>query len=168
MAGLIVLGACSFVDKSSRPDASAEDNVRCVLDYRPELAEAGGPDLIFVAWSSPYREEEFMLSLPDVAIHSLFAPGRHLQTDLVLEGAECNRPLWKKGFRLPRIPNPEKLLSCRRRGSAAVSFSLETKWGKCDLEIPAGDLSPRPDPWLERWMEMKGLRRDSPPGPTVE
>lgn len=158
LLGILCLAAgCSLVVPSSRPDPAVGDHVQCLLDYRPEPGRrerglpdpeaTGGPDLAFLAWSSPYREEEFYMSLPDVATHLLFAPGRHLSAPLRVEGAECERTPWKKGARLALHPKPEKALICRRRGSEAVLFRAETKWGTCTVEIPDGDLTPRPE-WL--------------------
>lgn len=157
LGSLVLVWGCSFIDRSSRPDPAAEDHVRCGLDYRPEHRIGGGSDLVFRAWSSPYREEEFYMSLPDVTAHLLFAPGRHLSTDLHLEGADCPGAAWKKGFRLPLQPKLEKILVCRRRGTEAVSFRVETRWGSCTQEIPAGDLTPRPDRWIAWKLEHEGI-----------
>lgn len=147
MGGL--LSGCSLMDKKSRPDPAAE-NVFCTLEYRPLAAAAAGDDLLFLAWSSPYREESFNLSLPDVVLHRLAAPGRHLIQDARVEGATCSSRTWRKGFRLPTIPSSKKWILCRRQNLEPVLFEVETKWGVCRQRIPAGDRTPR---------EIEGLRR---------
>lgn len=125
----------------SKPDPNA-DNVRCNLEYEPyaEDEAQAGYDLLFLALSSPYKEETYYMSLPDVVFHGMFAPGRHLTSDAIVTGAVCSRPPWKKGFRLPRSVSKHKWMLCRRNGDEAVTFHIETRWGSCSRHIAAGDM----------------------------
>lgn len=135
------LCGCSLMDPKSRPDPDAE-NVACVLEYQPAPG-TDADDLLFLAMSSPYDEEQFNLSLPDVLIHKMFAPGRHLDKDARVEGATCSTRPWQKGFRLPTSAAGGKWMLCRRMGLEPVLFEVETKWGVCTRQIPEGDASPR-------------------------
>lgn len=149
LLAVLALAGCSLAAKDSRPDPAAE-NVGCALEYQPVAGEADAHDLLFLAWSSPYRQEDFYMSLPDNLLHMVLAPGRHLAKDARVEGANCDRPTWKKGFRLPAAPSSEKWMLCKREGLDAVLFEVETKWGVCRQRIPPGDTSPR---------SLGGLRR---------
>lgn len=148
VAGSLLLG-CSLVTKSSRPDPNAE-NVKCALEYQPAAGGDAGNDLLFLAWSSPYRAENFYMSLVDNLLHMAVAPGRHLKKDVRVEGAKCAGRSWGKGFRLPAIPSSKKWMLCRREALAPVLFEVETKWGVCSQRIPAGDTTPR---------DLGGIRR---------
>ncbi len=141
--GSLVLAGCSLISPASRPDPAAE-NVRCLLEYQPVASGEKGPDLLFLAWSSPFKEETFYMSLPDGLFHSVFAPGRHLWKGLRVEGVGCSQPPWRKGAILPRRPGGGKFMVCTRQELDAVLFEVETKWGTCRAEIPANDRSPRP------------------------
>lgn len=140
---------CSLAAKGSRPD-SAVENVHCALEYQPSAngpsangpPAGGGHDLLFLAWSYPYRGETFYQSPPDVFFHALFAPGRHLTADARVEGARCER-IWGKGFRLPSRPSERRWLLCTRQGLEPVLFEVETTWGTCSERIPRGDVTPR-------------------------
>lgn len=142
LVGSSLLPGCSLVTKSSRPDPNAE-NVKCALEYQPAAGGDAGYDLLFLAWSSPYRAENFYMSLVDNLLHMVAAPGRHLKKDARVEGAKCAGPSWRKGFRLPATPSSKKWMLCRREGLEPVLFEVETKWGVCSKRIPAGDRSPR-------------------------
>lgn len=137
----LAISGCSLVGTNSAPDPAA-DNVRCILEYQPSVSPNGN-DLLFLAVSSPYDSSEFNLSLPDVLLHGMFAPGRHLIADLRVEGATCSTRPWKKGFRLPATASDTKVMSCRRIGVEAVLFEVETKWGVCTQRISRGDTNPR-------------------------
>ncbi len=143
VCSLLAGTGCSMLGSRSRPDPDAE-NVRCNLEYQPltQHAEQEGHDLLFLAISSPYREETFNMSLPDVMFHGMFAPGRHLSRDAIVTGAVCSGPPWKKGFRLPRSLSSHKWMLCRRNGNEAVMFQVETRWGSCSRHIAAGDMRP--------------------------
>ncbi len=155
MTGVLLLAVslpllgCSLITKRSRPDASAE-NVKCALEYQPAAGGDSGYDLLFLAWSYPYRAENFYMSLPDNLLHMVFAPGRYLKKDARVEGAKCARPPWRKGFRLPWRPSSKKWMLCQREGLEPVLFEVETKWGVCRQRILAGDKSPR---------DLGGIRR---------
>ena len=139
----LVLAGCSLIDPGSRPDPTAE-NVYCLLEYQPLAPGEKGPDLLFLAWSSPFKAENFNMSLPDVLFHSTFAPGRHLWKGLLVEGASCSQRPWRKGAILPQYPGGGKFIVCTRQELEAVLFEVETKWGTCGAEIPADDRNPRP------------------------
>ncbi len=139
----VALSGCSLIG-SSRPNPKAE-NVSCDLEYQP-AAGSDADDLLFLASSYPYDGQQFNLSLPDVLLHMVFAPGRHLVMDARVEGATCATGSWKKGFRLPANPSSNWML-CRRIGQEAVLFEVETKWGVCTERILQGDMKPR-DPGL--------------------
>lgn len=141
MVAVLVLSGCSLVTKDSRPDPTAE-NVRCALEYRPNSGEPSN-DLLFLAWSRPYRGENFYMSLPDNLLHMAAAPGRHLRKDARVEGATCTGRAWRRGFRLPGKPSSKKWLLCKRMGLEPVVFEVETKWGVCTQRIAAGDPAPR-------------------------
>lgn len=148
VAGCLVLSlclGCSFANKASRPTPGAARNLSCALEYRPDSTH-DGPDILFTASADPWKGETFYMSLPDVLIHSVFAPGRHLTEPIRVQGAECESTPWRKGHRLP-----DHLL-CRREGLEAVAFSVETKWGRCDAEIAAGDTTPTCR--LRSWPEL--------------
>lgn len=138
----VPLAGCSLIGSKSRPDPEAE-NVRCDLEYAPAAeGEEASLDLIFRAWSAPWNEEAFYMSLPDVLLHSAFAPGRHLRADMLVEGATCTQRPWGEGFRLPR-GSSDKVLRCKRDGLDRVLFGVETKWGTCRQEIATGDGTPQ-------------------------
>lgn len=156
VAAMLLLAGCSLVDKSSRPTPGAPDNLVCALEYRPDPSHEG-PDVLFVAASYPYRGEEFYMSLPDVLLHAVFAPGRHLTEPVRVRGARCEPPFWEKGHRLPRsFAVKDHYLLCRRDGLSAVEIEVKTKWGSCVAEIPEGDAAPR----CRRWGRAtnRGLR----------
>lgn len=145
-----LLGGCSLLFASSRPTPGAERNLFCTLEYRPDPARSGEPDLLFLAGAMPYRAEEFLLSLPDVVFHMIFAPGRHLSAPIHLRGVICEPPLWAKGHRLPMRLSLRRGLLCRREGLERVEIGVETKWGSCRRTIPAGDATPRCREWYGR------------------
>lgn len=146
LAAVFVLAGCSLADKRSRPTPGSPDNVVCALEYRPDPSHEG-PDILFVAASHPYNEEEFYMSLPDVLLHAVFAPGRHLAEPVRVRGARCEPPVWEKGHRLPRNVVKDHYLLCRREGLEAVEIEVKTKWGSCGVEIPEGDGAPRCRQW---------------------
>lgn len=160
VAGLL-LASCSLLDKRTRPDKAVE-NVYCALEYQPSAADSG-PDLLFLAWSSPYRMERFYMSLPDNLLHMAFAPGRHLTMDARVEGATCTARPWRKRFRLPASPSEKRWLLCQRHGDEAVLFEVETKWGTCTRTLPQGDRTPRND--LDRIRTVRELPELGAPRP---
>jgi hypothetical protein len=97
------------------------------------------------------------MSLPDVAFHALAALGRHLTAPVHLRGVRCEPPVWDKGHRLPGTLTPRHYLLCRREGIDRVEIEVETKWGSCRREIPAGDTAPRCREWFGR--TSAGLNR---------
>lgn len=128
----VSLCGCSL---ASRPSPE-RGHVDCFLRYTP--GEAAEPDLEFSARSQPWDPESFMLSVPDLLLHGVVAPGRHLTAALRVEGADCGEPPWPKGHRLPMFPGPSGSLRCARRGSSPVLFQVETKWGSCTAAIAEG------------------------------
>ena len=153
LATLLVLSAisfgCSFATKSTRPVPGEQRNLFCLIEYRPDPARPGAPDLLFLAAGNPYKTEEVALSLPDGLAHGLFAPGRHLSRAMEIEGATCEHP-WQKGHRLPSYLRVSKGLLCRRTNAEKVRLAVETKYGQCSIEIDLGDRTPRCRTWLGR------------------
>lgn len=137
---------CSMIDPASRPVADAPGNLSCALEYRP-VPPAGltdaegtlGPDLRFTASAHPYDQSKFLHSPIDVLFHLVFAPGKHLDGPLEVEGATCDRGGWRSGKRLRR----RDALLCRRIDLAEVRIRARTKHGFCEVLIPEGDATPR-------------------------
>jgi hypothetical protein len=146
-AAAFLLGGCTLVASSTRPVPGAERNLRCQLEYRPD-PQHDGPDLLFTAGGSPYKLEEAYMSLPDMLVHLVFAPGRHLAAPAVVRGARCQTPLWEAGHRVPLHPSIGHYLACTREGVEAVELAVATKWGTCRRTIPAGDDAPRCFGWV--------------------
>ncbi len=152
-AGLLGIGlsGCSLIDPTARPEPNA-NHVHCILVYQPQACD-GQPDLRFIAVSSPYRHENFNLSLPDGLLHAVFAPGRHLIEDAVIEGAQCEGR-WNQGHRLPnRTSKDSNWLRCEREGLAAVLFSVKTQWGNCQATLSEGE---QPAQKLDYWYRLFG------------
>lgn len=142
-----------------RPTPGAPRNVFCALEYRPDAASSR-PDVLFLAGAWPYRTEEAYMSLPDGVVHGLFAPGRHLSRPVHLEGVTCEPPLWPKGHRLSQSLRLRRALVCRRNDLERLVIEVDTRWGSCRQEIPAGDARPRCRLWFGR--TSKSLERLSP------
>ncbi len=145
MAVALLCTGCSLVAKSTRPVPGAQRNLYCSVEYRPGAGE--GPDLLFFASAVPYKVEEVYMSLPDVLVHQVFAPGRHLTQAVEVQGATCDRSRsgadWGAGFRVPMRFNPENGLRCTRTAGERVAFVAETRHGRCEVEISPGEMEPR-------------------------
>lgn len=161
-AGLALLGfaslalacsGCSLIDPGSRPVMGQPRNLNCRVEYRPGPAGADdGFDLLLTATAQPYRTEEFYMSLPDVLFHGIFAPGRYLTRDAEVQGATCTAPRsggWSQGDRLPSRFRPRSGLRCVRHSDERVAFIVETKYARCEVEIPEGDRAPRCHPYRD-------------------
>jgi hypothetical protein len=128
--------------------------VACSLFHRPDptlahvvcdLIDQDDGTLEFRAWSRPYDPERFLMSLPDQLLHATAAPGRQLSAPLLVEGADCAGGAWPAGHTLPMYLADRGRLRCVRDGAAALRFAVETRWGKCEAAMAAGEWEVRVD-----------------------
>lgn len=145
---IALLSGCTLFLKDTRPVPGASRNLSCVIEYRPSPTDPTQPDILFLATAWPYKLEEAYHSPVDVFFHAIFAPGRHLVSPLRVVGATCEPPLWGKGHRIPLVVHPRRGLLCKRNGLERVTIEAETKYGRCRVEIPAGESAPICREWL--------------------
>lgn len=154
LVGFMVMSGCSLWFEDTRPEAGSRRNLSCFIEYRPSATDSTKPDLLFFATAFPYRLEEVYMNPVETLFHGAFAPGRHLTAPLQVVGAACESPPWSKGHRLPHAVHPRHALMCKRIGLERVMITGETKYGQCQVEIPAGESAPV----CKQWFGKLGMR----------